>query len=351
MAACASSPGASQPRRDRLALIRDTAAQMGVHNAALFAGIAMSETSLAHCWSEATYACQGPASPSCAGGPVIAGSADGPCSAMQGGLGLFQLDAGTWSDTVARYGDAVLTIEGNAAHAVSFVIDAVMVEVAGANTWLAAAGWLDGVPLDAGDPVMAQWASLVACRYNGCCSQSALCGQRAGKYRDDAIELHGELGAAFWATANRCAGLPADGVIDQRTACYVAGGDPAAWHAEAAGYGGSREWTASDAPDSFARWILRVPGPGRYRIEVDADGGDALASYEVGHAGGIDTVAVDQSVATGFVVLGEFSFAGGEGEYVALSAGGGPGKKLVFDAVRVTAAASGVSDARGKLRP
>lgn len=94
LVACASAPGVPAAQRERLALIRDTAAGMGITNAALIAGIAVSETNLAHCWSEATYACQGPDSPSC-GGPVIAGSADGPCAAMQGGLGLFQLDAGT----------------------------------------------------------------------------------------------------------------------------------------------------------------------------------------------------------------------------------------------------------------
>src|SRR5205823_493724 len=225
-----------------------------------------------------------------------------------------------------------LTVEGNTAQAVSFVIDKVvaeigMAQVAGANSWLAAAEWIDAVPLDAGDPVMAQWTSLLACRYNGCCAQSALCSQRAAGYRDHAIALYAELGAAFWQTADRCAALPADGVIDQRTACYVAGGDPAAWHAEAAGYGGAREWTAGDAPDSFARWIVRVPGPGRYRIEVYAAGGDAPASYEVGHAGASDTVAIDQAAATGFVALGVFDFTGDAGEHVALAAGGAPGKK------------------------
>src|SRR4249920_1385256 len=97
-------------KAERYTLIRDTAAQMGVTNGALLAGIAISETNLAHCQSEATYACQGPASPSCGGGPIIAGSADGPCAAMQGGLGMFQFDAGTYADTVNTYGPDILTI-------------------------------------------------------------------------------------------------------------------------------------------------------------------------------------------------------------------------------------------------
>lgn len=350
VAACggAADPGISALHRERLALIRDTAAQMGVHNAALIAGIAVSETQLAHCWSEATYACKGPDAAAC-GGPIIAGSADGPCAAMQGGLGLFQLDAGTWTDTLARYGDAILGVEGNTAQAIAFVIDAVTRDVPAATGWLAAAAWLDGVPLAAGDPVMARWAELAACRYNGCCAASALCGQRGDAYRDHALDLVDALGAAFWRTADRCAGLPADGVIDQRTDCYLAAGDPRAWAAEADGYGGSRDVALSGSSDAFARWLLRFSGPGagarpgRYRIEVYAAGGEAIARYDVSHAGAVDTVTVDQSSATGFVALGDFDFAGTGDEYVQLSAAApdsAPGQRLVFDAIRVTASNS-----------
>ena len=62
----------AQQRHDRLALIRDSVREVGVFNAALIGGIAISETNLAHCYSEAGFACPGPASPSCDGGPVIA---------------------------------------------------------------------------------------------------------------------------------------------------------------------------------------------------------------------------------------------------------------------------------------
>ncbi len=342
VAACASDPGhaPSTVRQDRLVLIRDTAAQMGLYNAALVGGIAVSETNLAHCWSEATYACQGPSSPSCDNGPIIAGSADGPCSSMQGGLGMFQLDAGTWTDTLTTYGDAILTAAGNTAQAVSFVADKVMLDVPGITSWLAAVDWINRVLLVAGDPVTEQWASLLACRYNGCCAASALCSSRADAYRDHAIELTSEQGVAFWQTADRCAQLPSDGVIDERTVCYVAGGDPRAWHAEAAGYGNSRDWTqttAADPPDSVARWLVRVGAAGPYRVEVYADGGTALASYSIVHAGATDTVAIDQSAATGFVALGDFDFAGSGDEHVELaSASATPGAKLVFDAVRIT---------------
>ncbi|HEY0189866.1 MAG TPA: hypothetical protein VGC42_02010 [Kofleriaceae bacterium] len=202
-AGCGSGPaqdGLSARQRAHAAQIRDTAAAMGLSNGALLGGIAMSETNLAHCWDEARYACMGPASPSCDGGPVIAGSADGPCAAMQGGLGMFQLDAGTWSETLARYGNAILSEPGNTAEAVRFVIAQVERDVAEAASQDAAIQWLDQVPLVAGEARTEQWARIMACRYNGCCADSALCRQRAEGYRDHAIDLHDELGDAFWAT-------------------------------------------------------------------------------------------------------------------------------------------------------
>jgi hypothetical protein len=342
---CAAGPGtapggglSAERRHDRLVLIRDTAAQMGLYQAALIGGIAVSETNLAHCWSEASYACMGPDSPSCAG-PIIAGSADGPCAARQGGLGMFQFDAGTWDDTVATYGDAILTESGNTAQAVSFVVDKVMHDIAGATSWLAAVDWMNRVPLVAGEPVTEQWAQLLACRYNGCCTASAVCRQRADGYRDHAIALVDELGAAFWHTADRCAALPDGGVIVPRGDCYLAGGDPRGWHPAPGGYSDARVsalTTAAGAPASFARWILH-PTAGRYRIEAAAAGGTATAAYQIAHGDQTDAVVIDQAAATGFVALGDFDFAGTGDEHVELATTSGtPGQLLVFDAVRLT---------------
>ena len=188
---------------------------------------------------------------------MIAGGADGPCSAMQGGLGMFQFDAGTYAQTVATYGDSILTIEGNTAQAVAFVVDKVISDVNGIRDWRAATAWMNGVPLVAGDPITEEWAKLLACRYNGCCSTSTTCTTRARGYRDNAITLFNEMGAEFWNTANRCVALPADNIIDQRSECYTAGGEPRFWRREAGGYNDSREWTnttAATAPANFAIW-------------------------------------------------------------------------------------------------
>jgi hypothetical protein len=328
-----------QTKIERYTLIRDTAAEMGMYNAALLAGIAISETGLAHCNAEVTYGCPGPASPSCNGDPILAGGADGPCSDMQGGLGMFQFDAGTYQDTVNAYGPTILTIEGNSAQAVSFVVDKVIMDVNGATDWLSATDWMNQVPLVAGEPVMEQWAALLACRYNGCCTSSSTCTSRAAGYRDNAIMAFDDMGAAFWRTADRCAALPADGVIAPRSECYLAGGDPRYWRTEAGGLEWTKTTTAS-APSNFAEWIIKTGGPGRFHVDVELDGGQfgqsKLATYEIAHAGAVDTVMVDQTSATGFVALGDYDFAGTGDEHVLLGDNTGEQNvQLGFDAIRV----------------
>ncbi len=330
-------------KHERFALIRDVAARMGVYNASLLAGIAMSETNLAHCQTEAPYACPGPPSSSCNNGPVIAGAADGPCSAMQGGLGMFQFDAGTYADTLAQYGPSVLTLEGNAEQAVAFVLDKIASDVPGAQDWFGAAAWLNNVPLAKGQPAMEQWAELLACRYNGCCTHSSTCQTRAESYRDNALAAYNEMGAAFWRTATRCMQLPADGVIDTRSTCYIAAGDPRHRRRDLAGYAGaveSADASADAVPAELAQWTIKV-APGRYRVDVHLDGAVGRAKqarYEVAHAGKLDTVTVDQTSAVGFVALGAFDFAGSGDEHVVLGDNTGESHvRIAFDAVRIAA--------------
>jgi len=326
-------------KRERSELIRDSAAEMGLHNAALLGGIAISETNFAHCWSEATFACQGPASASCDGGPVIAGGADGPCGAQQGGLGMFQFDSGTYTQTLATYGDSILTVEGNTAQAVAFVVERAIQDIDGVTDWTSAIDWMNSIPMKSSEPKARAWGTFVACRYNGCCSSSSLCVDRANKYRDNAIALYNEMSAEFWATGSRCAAIPEGGIIDQRSECYLAGGEPRYWRREAEGYGDSREWTGSttaDSPSNFARWHVR--GAGSFRLAAHVTGGEAkTAKYRVVHAGKTDTVTVDQSVANGFVDLGVFDFGGGGDEYVELGDNTGTAdQRVVFDALAIT---------------
>jgi len=61
-------------KNPRYTAIRSAASARGMRNAYLLAGIANDETGLAMCWSEAQWACPGPASPDCGGGAIIGGS-------------------------------------------------------------------------------------------------------------------------------------------------------------------------------------------------------------------------------------------------------------------------------------
>ncbi|HUS31538.1 MAG TPA: hypothetical protein VMZ53_23695 [Kofleriaceae bacterium] len=341
-------------RHERFGLIRDSAAEMGLYNASLLAGVAISETNLAHCQSEATFACMGPASPSCNGGPVIAGAADGPCSAMQGGLGMFQFDSGTYQDTINTYGDSILTIEGNTAQAVNFV-EVRAIQDKHATDWLSAMDWLNNVQMQTGTMTLEEWADFIVCRYNGCCTTSATCSSRRSGYRDNALKAFDEMGAEFWDTSGRCAGVPAGGVIDQRSECYIAGGDPRYWRREPGGYGANgREWTGTTsaaAPANFGMWIIKVPA-GRYPVDVYLDGGEVgtsvSATYKIVHAGVTDTVTVDQTSVSGWVNLGDFDFAGAGDEHVLLGdntgEAGSMDRHVMFDALRVPIDDSEVAD-------
>jgi hypothetical protein len=184
----------------RYAAMRDAAADRGMANAYLLAGIANDETGLAMCWSEATWACQGPSSPDCGGGPVIAGAADGPCGDQQGGLGMFQFDAGTYADTIAKYGSDVLTVAGQTSHAIDYATWMVKVSAytTNAETDDKARAWIDA--FDPGNPTLVdQWISTVVRYYNGCQPGWSCWSDRYGTYSDGfhlAIDEPGSL--AFW---------------------------------------------------------------------------------------------------------------------------------------------------------
>lgn len=204
---------ASSAKRPRYAAIRDAANARGIGNAFLLAGIANDETGLAMCWSEATWACQGPSSPACGGGPVIAGSADGPCSAQQGGLGMFQFDAGTFTDTLNHYGNDVLTVAGQTSHAIDYATHMVKISAytTNAETDDKARAWLDR--FDPGNPALVdQWIKTVVQYYNGCQPGWSCWSARYQTYSDGyrlAIDEPGGLG--FWrvAAGTRCGGSPA----------------------------------------------------------------------------------------------------------------------------------------------
>jgi hypothetical protein len=188
-----------QGRLDRYAQIRDAAAARGIWPAAyLLGGIAYAETGLAHCWSEATWACKGPTSPDC-GGPVTAGSGDGPCPNEQGGLGMFQFDAGTYAATLKKYGEDVLTLEGNIKHAIDYVLNMVRTSqyIAGVDNEEQAIAWLNA--FDINDAAKRdQWVKTVTQYYNGCQPTSKCWQQRYGIYNGSLGKAVSETGIDFW---------------------------------------------------------------------------------------------------------------------------------------------------------
>jgi hypothetical protein len=199
-------------RLERYKVIRDAARARGIPNGYLLAGIANDETNLAMCWSEATWACRGPSSPDCGGGPVIAGAADGPCQNQQGGLGMFQFDAGTYADTIRRYGDDVLTLAGQISHAVDYTVNMVKISAytTDAETDEKARAWM--ARFDPNNPTLVdQWIKTVVRYYNGCPPTGGCWKDRYRTYSDGfrlAIDEPGGLG--FWATVpgTRCGGSP-----------------------------------------------------------------------------------------------------------------------------------------------
>ncbi len=187
-------------RRTRSLAIQQVAVEEGFGNAVLLAGIANAETGLAHCWSEAQWACKGPASASCGGGAVIAGAGDGACWRQQGGLGMFQFDAGTHDQTLSRYGRTVLSLEGNVWHGINFVVEMVIRSdyIAGVSTRQEALNWLNSVQVDGRG--WDAWLKTVTHYYNGCVpGRCSVYSQRYNGYASRTRELVRELGAGFWA--------------------------------------------------------------------------------------------------------------------------------------------------------
>lgn len=188
----------SAQRRVRAAQIRDAAAREGLTRAGwLLAGIADAETQLSHCWSELTWACQGPYSADCRG-PVVAGAGDGPCSHRQGGLGMFQFDGGNFDETLRRDGVRVLSVSGNVQAAVEFVLRMVVdsAYIGGVSTRAEAIAWLNGVTPD--NTRFHPWVQTVTHYYNGCQPGFGCYRQRYQHYRDNARGIWSEMGPTFW---------------------------------------------------------------------------------------------------------------------------------------------------------
>ena len=160
-----------------------------------------------------------------------------------------------------------------------------------------------------------------------------------------------------------CGVIPAEGgVIDEVDRCAEFYGPPEFWRAvEDAGEGGGLLWTdAFEAaePSNWARWNLDFAAAGRYRVEYHAVADYAVAPrvrYEVRHVADSEAVWVDQGAADGWVSLGEFDFAAGGYQHVAVfdnvDQPVAEGQHIVFDALRLTPCAGEDCEGGGGAGP
>ena len=209
-AGCASEPGdaseddvsedesavaAARSRESILADIREVALSRGIKNGWLLAGIAKVETDLAHCRPRNLY-CAGPASKDCGGRPVLAGGSDGTC--QQGGLGLFQLDQGTQSQTVSAYkrkGIDILSVKGNVRGGIELLLGKMELDdcLPGIADDEHGVEWLNGVEL--GSPTYDAFTGMLAHCYNGWNVGQPGWKKQKAKYDAgirEALELHGQ---------------------------------------------------------------------------------------------------------------------------------------------------------------
>ncbi len=138
----------------------------------------------------------------------------------------------------------------------------------------------------------------------------------------------------------------AGGIVDDDSACFVAGGNPDYIRHEEAGWDQTLEWTHTTddgAAANYGLWQLVLASSGQYRVEAYLDSGFAQsrqAGYQVEHAGQHDLVVIDQTGHDGWVDIGTFEFAAGAEQWIRVDDNTGEplsgDVQLVFDAIRLT---------------
>lgn len=185
-------------KRAHCDLVKVHAEARGLTNSVLPAGVANHETGMVQCWKDNTIHCQGPSSTDC-GGPVLAGSGDGACSLQEGGLGMFQFDSGTHSQTLAAYGQEILTVSGNARKGVDTVISKVR-GCPNMSGRFASDGdviaWMNTAR--PGTQAFEDFLTSMAYCYNGCLPGWSCHSPMREKYRAGIMDLLNKFGESYW---------------------------------------------------------------------------------------------------------------------------------------------------------
>ena len=241
------------------------------------------ETGLVQCWKDAQYHCQGPYSAYC-GGPVLAGSGDGPCANKQGGLGMYQFDAGTHAQTLAAYGNGILDLGGNVDGGLNVIIQKIKVcpNIAGVDTDAQAIAWLNtAVP---GTPRFEEFLTAMAWCYNGCSPTACSLHQsRREKYRAGVKQLLDGLGHDYWyappapptVQVSRAGDFNGDGKADIITFTRGANADVFVSLSNGAGFLGASIWHDFWAPGAPTG---EVPTVG----DFNGDGKDDIVTFTRG---------------------------------------------------------------------
>jgi hypothetical protein len=177
--------------------IKTVATNRGITNPLIVSGVPNHETGLVQCWKDATWACQGPHSNYC-GGPVIAGSGDGPCSQQQGGLGMYQFDAGTYAQTLAAYGNGVVELDGAIDKGINTIIQKVW-HCSGTpsfNNEAEVVAWMNAAK--PGTASYEVFLSAMAQCYNGCQPGWSCYEPMRTNYRNGAQTLLTAFGNDYW---------------------------------------------------------------------------------------------------------------------------------------------------------
>jgi len=117
---------------------------------------------------------------------------------------MFQFDAGTFTDTLNKYGNDVLTIAGNTSHAINYVINMVKVSAytTNAETDAKALQWINNFDFGNGT-LRDQWIKTVTRYYNGCQPGWFCWSDRYNHYNNSLQTVVNETGLDFW-IANTC---------------------------------------------------------------------------------------------------------------------------------------------------
>ena len=213
------------------------------------------------------------------------------------------------------------------------------------------------------EQTMLGWVDPRNDRNRGCKSQNgAHCLAEAGwDYRDiltfyygSDIQLVQAEGACVGPVEPVSCGDPiaasGESVLDEDSSCFARGCQSGDWwwdHPE--GYGGDAitTYTIDGESDCSGRWTLEFDAGGEYVLYVhltDAAPLSAQAPYTVRHAGGDETVVLNQRGVNGWAELGTFAFTADGDHFVQLTDSTGEpytgegGTRIMFDALKVVPA-------------